>query len=109
MLRLPNDGAPMGLPLDDYLADKGPLAAIVDAIARAVPPLADRLAAGRIHGDPTEIVGTNDSGDRQKALDVVAHDHMLAALRAAGVRWVLLEEDRDVVGPEPGRRLGLGD
>ncbi|MFD1807935.1 hypothetical protein ACFSHQ_06515 [Gemmobacter lanyuensis] len=51
------------------------------ALAHALPPLADRLAAGRLHGDPEAVVGVNDSGDKQKALDVAAHDHMLAALR----------------------------
>lgn len=96
MLRLPNDGAPVGALLDDRLPDDGP-AGIVRAIARAVPPLAQRLAAGRIHGDPTAIVGVNDSGDRQKALDVGAHDHMIAALRAAGVRQVLSEEADSVI------------
>ena len=102
MLRLPNDGAPTGVPLDEFLPeDHGP-AAIVLALARAVPALADRLAAGKLYGDPAAIVGTNDSGDAQKALDVGAHDHMLAALRAAGVRQVLSEEDPHVATLNPG-------
>ena len=71
MLRLPTDGPATGPLLDDVLAREG-AAAIVAAIARALPPLAARLAAGRLHGDPEAIVGTNDSGDRQKALDVAA-------------------------------------
>jgi fructose-1,6-bisphosphatase I len=96
MLRLPNDGAPTGTPLADYLPGDD-AAAIVRAIARAVPPLAARLAEGRIYGDPTAIVGINDSGDKQKALDVGAHDHMIAALRAAGVRQVLSEEAEAVI------------
>ena len=101
MLRLPNDGAPTGAPLEDYLPKDG-AAAIVLAIAGAVPPLAARLAEGRIYGDPTAIVGMNDSGDRQKALDVGAHDHMIAALRAAGVRQVLSEEAEAVITLNPG-------
>lgn len=101
VLRLPNDGEPTGTPLEHFLAHKGGHAEIVAAIARAVPPLARRLAEGRICGDPTAIVGTNDSGDRQKALDVGAHDHMLAALRAAGVRQVLSEEAIDVISLNP--------
>jgi fructose-1,6-bisphosphatase I len=96
MLRLPNDGAPTGTPLEDYLPEDG-LSGIVCAIARAVPPLAARLAEGRIYGDPTAIVGVNDSGDRQKALDVGAHVHMLAALRTAGVSRVLSEEAEAVI------------
>lgn len=101
MLRLPNDGAPTGTPLDSYLPAEG-AAGIVRAIARAVPPLAARLAEGRIYGDPTAIVGVNDSGDRQKALDMGAHDHMLAALRAAGVCRVLSEEAEAVITLNPG-------
>jgi len=101
MLRLPNDGPPQGVPLDAYLSDKGGAAAIVLALAHALPPLADRLAAGRLHGDPEAVVGVNDSGDKQKALDVAAHDHMLAALRAAGVRKVLSEEAEAVIDLNP--------
>ncbi|MDP3196223.1 class 1 fructose-bisphosphatase [Tabrizicola sp.] len=101
MLRLPNDGAPTGTSLEDYLPEGGP-SEIVRAIAQAVPPLAARLAEGRIYGDPTAIVGVNDSGDRQKALDVGAHDHMLAALRAAGVGRVLSEEADAVITLNPG-------
>ena len=96
MLKLPNDGPAQGRLLSDVLTGDGP-AAIVLAIANAQPPLAARLAAGRMHGDPEAIVGTNDSGDKQKALDVAAHDHMIEVLRAAGVRQVLSEEAEDVI------------
>jgi len=106
MLRLANDTVPMGAHLEAFLpADNGP-AQIVLAIARAVPALAGRLAEGRIYGDPTAIVGVNDSGDPQKALDMGAHDHMVAALRAAGVRQVLSEEAESVIPLNPG---GLWD
>ncbi|MGL5010501.1 MAG: class 1 fructose-bisphosphatase [Paracoccaceae bacterium] len=101
MLRLPNDGAPVGTPLDEYLSPDGP-GGIVRAIAWAAPALAARLAEGLIYGDPTAILGVNDSGDRQKALDLGAHNHMLAALRAAGVRQVLSEEAEAVITLNPG-------
>ena len=101
MLTLPNDGPAMGRPLETALAGDG-AAAIVLAIARATPALADRLAAGRLYGDPAAIVGTNESGDRQKALDQGAHDHMIAALARAGVRQVLSEEDTAVAVLNPG-------
>lgn len=101
MLRLPNDGPVQGSPLADMLAGGG-VSAIVLAIADALPPLAARLAAGRLHGDPEAIVGTNDSGDKQKALDVAAHDHMIVVLRAAGVRSVLSEEAEEVIDLNPG-------
>ncbi|MDR0808818.1 MAG: class 1 fructose-bisphosphatase [Gemmobacter sp.] len=97
MLRLPNDGPATGAPLDDYLRGKGGAAALVAALAHVLPPLADRLAAGRLHGDPEAVVGLNDSGDKQKALDVAAHDHMVAVLAAAGVRKVLSEEAEEVI------------
>lgn len=96
MIRLPNDGPARGRLLSDALGGAGP-AAIVLALAEALPPLAARLAAGRLHGDPDAIVGVNDSGDRQKALDVAAHDHMIGVLRAAGVRQVLSEEAEAVI------------
>ncbi|MFT4012662.1 MAG: class 1 fructose-bisphosphatase [Paracoccus sp. (in: a-proteobacteria)] len=100
MLKLPNDGPATGRLLSQVLTGDGP-AAIVRAIAEAQPPLAERLAAGRLHGDPTEIVGVNDSGDRQKALDVGAHHHMIEVLRRAGVRLVLSEEAEAVIELNP--------
>lgn len=96
MLKLPNDGVSQGTPLDDELAGYGGPGAIILAIAHAVPALARRLAAGHLPGDPAMVVGLNDSGDRQKAIDVAAHVHMAAALRAAGVRQMLSEEAAEV-------------
>lgn len=96
MLRLPNDQAAQG-PLLAEALEGAPAGAVIAAIAGALPPLAARLAAGRLHGDPEAIVGTNDSGDKQKALDLAAHDHMIAVLRAAGVRQVLSEEAEAVI------------
>ncbi|MDQ7777617.1 class 1 fructose-bisphosphatase [Paracoccus aminovorans] len=101
MLKLPNDGPATGRPLSDVLVGDGP-AAITLAIAQAQPALAARLAAGRLHGDPEAVVGTNDSGDKQKALDVAAHHHMLNALAAADVGRVLSEEAEEVVTLNPG-------
>ena len=101
MLRLPGDRAATGRPLPEALAGDGP-AAITLAIAQALPPLAARLAAGRLHGDPEAVVGTNDSGDRQKALDLAAHHHMLDALARAGVGRVLSEEAQAVIDLNPG-------
>ena len=77
------------------------LAVLMRAIADAAVPLARRLAAGGLPGDPAALVGVNDSGDRQKALDVGAHDHMIAALRHASVHAVLSEEAEAVVPMDP--------
>lgn len=96
MLTLPNDGPATGRLLPQVLQGGG-AAAIVLAIARAQPDLSRRLAAGRMHGDPEAIVGINDSGDKQKALDVAAHHHLLDALRLAGVGRVLSEEAEEVI------------
>ena len=104
MLRLPKDGPAMGQPLREALSGTrgaSEVAAIVAAIAAATPALAERLAAGRIYGDPAALVGENESGDAQKALDVGAHLHMLAALAAAGVRQVLSEEAEAVAVLNP--------
>lgn len=101
MMRLPRDHAPTGMAMKDYLAGQTGPVEIVAAIAEAVPDLAVRLAEGRLTGDPTEIVGINDSGDKQKALDLAAHDHMVGVLRAAGVRRLLSEEAEAVVDLDP--------
>ena len=104
MLKLPNDGPATGRLLSQVLTREGP-AAIVRAIAEAQPPLMRRLAAGRLHGDPTEIVGVNDTGDKQKALDVGAHHHMIEVLCRAGVRQVHHPGlAADLVGHPLGRR-----
>ena len=101
---LPNDTVSQATNLVDWLKawtsaapNRADLAAIIIAIADAAAPLADRLALGAIDGDPTAIVGTNDSGDSQKALDVVAHDHFIAALKHTSVHEILSEEAEAIV------------
>lgn len=68
------------------------LARLIEAIAEGSVAVALRLAQGRLTGDPTAVVGVNDSGDKQKALDMAAHDHFLALFRGLSVRSVLSEE-----------------
>lgn len=97
MLRLANDTMAQGQPLSQALSHLPQPAHLVAAIAAAVPALANRLATGRIYGDPTAIISTNASGDKQKALDIAAHDHMIAALQEAGARAVLSEEEEAVL------------
>lgn len=100
MLILPNDRPALGDILHSRLPDRG-VARVVRHIAEALTPLADRLAAGLLPGDPAEIVGQNDSGDAQKALDVGAHEHMVAALKGCGIRHVLSEEAEAVITLDP--------
>ncbi|WP_108260554.1 class 1 fructose-bisphosphatase [Mangrovicoccus ximenensis] len=102
MLVLSHDGPSSSETLEEFLAGQPGPSEIVAAIAAALPPLALRLAAGHLPGDPAALVGTNDSGDRQKALDVGAHDHLMLALKAAGVRMVLSEEAEEVSTLNPG-------
>ncbi len=100
MLALPGDVPPSGQPIEDRLTDSGP-AGIILAIARALPALADRLAAGTLPGDPAAWVGDNTTGDAQKALDLGAHHHILDALRGQGVRLVLSEEAEEIAELDP--------
>lgn len=83
MLELTNHTACTAQPLDDYLASRGGPAKIIKAIADSLMPIADRLAAGALYGDPAEIVGVNESGDKQKSLDLGTHVYMVDVLKAA--------------------------
>lgn len=91
MLTLPNDTLSHAPILPACLPEDG-VGRIINALAHALPAIAARLAAGKLPGDPAALVGTNDSGDAQKALDVGAHDHVLAELRGCGVKHLLSEE-----------------
>ncbi|MCC5967138.1 MAG: class 1 fructose-bisphosphatase [Natronohydrobacter sp.] len=77
------------------------LAALLVALADGSIPLAGRLAQGHLTGDPTAVVGTNDSGDKQKALDMAAHDHFVALLRGFSVARILSEEAEEVIELDP--------
>jgi len=103
-----------GATVSDHLAhwagrDAGrqALARLVSGIAEASVPVAARLARGRLPGDPTTVIGTNRSGDRQKALDVAAHDHFVEALKPLSVARVLSEEAEEVVSLDPAGRFDV--
>lgn len=107
-LTLETDGEIRGTPLAAYMAEtcgtdpqRRALAVLIEGIAAASVPLARRLAAGKLPGDPTAIVGTNESGDRQKALDMGAHHHLVAAMRGLSVASVLSEEAEAVIPLDP--------
>lgn len=80
---------------------------IVQTIAAAAIPLATRLALAALPGDPAAIVGINDSGDRQKALDLAAHDHMVAALRPCAIATLVSEEAAQPIAMTPGAPYDL--
>ena len=83
------------------------LAKLIGIIAATAIPLGQRLALGAIPGNPAALVGTNESGDAQKALDVAAHDLYIRALRAGSVRSVLSEEAEDIVDLNPEGRYNV--
>lgn len=95
-LTLPGDFTPVAPLLHEVLAT-GPLADLIMAIAAAAVPLARRLALGALPGDPAAHLGTNDSGDGQKALDVAAHDYLIAALRKVSLHSVVSEEAAEAI------------
>ncbi|MCH8551884.1 MAG: class 1 fructose-bisphosphatase [Natronospirillum sp.] len=104
LLKMPNDREIRGSDVCAHLASKLPrnprqtaLIELIDAITQAAIPLGRRLALGHLPGNPAEVVGLNDSGDRQKALDFGAHKHLLAAVAGCSVRSVLSEEAEEVI------------
>lgn len=100
MLTLPNDRLPTAAILPACLPEDG-VGRIIGALAHALPAIAARLAAGKLPGDPAALVGNNESGDAQKALDVGAHDHILAEMHGCGVRHMLSEEAEAVETLDP--------
>lgn len=80
---------------DDF--DRKALAALINRIAEASVPLAARLALGRLPGDPGAVVGVNETGDRQKSLDLAAQDNYVRALSDVSVARILSEEASEVI------------
>lgn len=114
ILQLQTDAQPRAARLDAYLADWAgtdadglALARLVSGLAQASVPVAARLAQGRLPGDPAQVIGTNQSGDKQKALDLAAHHHFLAALAGLSVAKVLSEEAEDVIHLDPHGRFDV--
>ena len=65
---------------------------VIEAIAAAAVDLAALLADGPLAGITGQNGGINSDGDRQKDIDVAAHEIMRCALRAAPVAAILSEE-----------------
>ena len=84
--------------LDDIPAGTAPdLAGAVARIAGVAAGLARRIARGGIDEALGAAAGTNTDGDAQKALDVMADEAFMAALKGSGVRFYASEEQDAVV------------
>lgn len=108
LLALQNDRDIAAPQLAHFLADAAgadPLrrcvAQVIDTFATASLPVAARLARGRLTGDPSAIVGRNRSGDKQQALDLAAHAHLLAALTPLSIATLVSEEAEDAITLNP--------
>jgi len=65
---------------------------VIEAVAAAAVELAALIADGPLAGITGQNGGINSDGDRQKDIDVVAHEIMRRALRDAPVAAILSEE-----------------
>lgn len=113
-LTLPNDNAVNGPDLVTHLStvlagddSKQELIKLFDCIANASISIGKRLAYGKLPGDPAKVVGTNNSGDKQKSLDVAAHQHVISQLSNCSVRSVLSEEAESVISMSSSGRFDL--
>lgn len=84
------------------------IARVLECLAATAARLAGRIARGGLDEDLGGAAGTNSDGDAQKALDVIADEAFLAALRAGGdVRHYASEEQDSVVGLTPTGTLAV--
>lgn len=81
--------------------------ATVATLCRVGHQLSRIIARGNLDQALGGSVGINSDGDGQKALDVIADDAFMAALKDSDVRWYASEEQADVVGMNPKGSLAL--
>lgn len=86
-------------------ATRAAVAEVVTAIADVSIKVADRIAKGGVAGDLAAIVGANEDGDQQKALDVEAHDMFVDALKPAPVAKLVSEEAKETIEMTSGAPL----
>ncbi|MDE4192811.1 class 1 fructose-bisphosphatase [Phaeobacter gallaeciensis] len=77
------------------------LVAELDRLAGVAAELAQRIARGGIDENLAGAAGTNTDGDAQKALDVIADEAFMTALREGDVRHYASEEQDTVVTMNP--------
>ncbi len=80
---------------------------IMEALAIVGVELCRTIKRGALGGSLGEAVGQNTGGDQQKALDLMADDAFMAALKGAGVRYYASEEQDDVVVIDEGGKYAL--
>lgn len=74
-----------------------PVASTIAALAGVSIRIAEGIWREALKGTGGEIVGSNTDGDSQKALDIIAHEQCLEALRHAPVSYVISEEEQDAI------------
>ncbi|MDF2142541.1 class 1 fructose-bisphosphatase [Paenirhodobacter sp. CAU 1674] len=79
------------------------LADVMERLARVGADLARMIARNGIEGDLAASAGVNSDGDGQKALDVIADEAFMAALKDSAVTHYASEEQEEVVSFGPGR------
>ena len=82
-------------------------AAVVAAVARAAIDISEVIGRGALGGDLAATGAHNSDGDVQKALDVIAHERVTAALRTAPVAEVASEEADGVMHLDPSAPLAV--
>lgn len=70
---------------------------VLHRLCRATADLARQIALGELAGDHGSLLGSNAGGDGQKALDVIADDLFIAALRGSSVCHYASEEQDGVL------------
>jgi len=97
--------------LAEWLESKSGMApelqATLQCVAAGAVKLARRISTGGLIEPLGSELGENTGGDTQKALDVLADDWFMAALRPSPVRWYASEEQDEVVELNPGGTIAL--
>lgn len=88
-------------------APRRAVAQTLEALAVAGREIGRLVALGGIAENPAAVLGVNADGDRQQALDLRAHDILLAALQAAPVAVVGSEESEVPIPLDPGAPLAV--
>lgn len=88
-------------------AQAAAVARTVTVLAQVAARVAVRITKGPLDGSLDHVVGDNTDGDAQKALDVLADEWFLEALREAPVAYYASEEQPEPVELDPGARLAV--